>query len=223
MRRLRNKCRCPLIGVRWRLWTLRAPPAALPSHQARRILCASFSASRPRRPPRSDRGSARRRWRSGLDPLCCGRMSVKPPPWSDEAGCAAAFWERVDKSGGPDACWPWTGPRFPTGYGMSSLRVVGAKVSTASRAALILTAGPAPRLTFGRSAYTLTVGRLTYGRPAFALHSCDNPPCCNPSHLRWGTARENAADMFERGRARPRGVPSSKSRKSGPRPNRRDA
>lgn len=32
-----------------------------------------------------------------------------------------------------------------------------------------------------------------------ALHSCDNPPCVNPHHLRWGTNRENALDRAERG------------------------
>ena len=26
-----------------------------------------------------------------------------------------------------------------------------------------------------------------------ALHSCDNPSCCNPDHLRWGTAQENSS------------------------------
>lgn len=33
-----------------------------------------------------------------------------------------------------------------------------------------------------------------------ALHSCDNPPCCNPRHLRWGTNRENGLDMDRRDR-----------------------
>ena len=33
-----------------------------------------------------------------------------------------------------------------------------------------------------------------------ALHSCDNPPCINPKHLRWGDAQENAMDMVNRGR-----------------------
>lgn len=36
-----------------------------------------------------------------------------------------------------------------------------------------------------------------------ALHSCDNPPCCNPLHLRWGTQFENAGDRDGRNRRTP--------------------
>jgi len=32
------------------------------------------------------------------------------------------------------------------------------------------------------------------------LHSCDNPKCCNPDHLRTGTNQDNADDMTSRGR-----------------------
>ena len=33
-----------------------------------------------------------------------------------------------------------------------------------------------------------------------ALHSCDNPVCCNPDHLRWGTQKDNTQDKFDRDR-----------------------
>ena len=47
------------------------------------------------------------------------------------------------------------------------------------------------------------VAFLVYGEPEpgmFALHSCDNPPCINPDHLRWGTHAENVQDTTSRNR-----------------------
>lgn len=32
------------------------------------------------------------------------------------------------------------------------------------------------------------------------LHSCDNPPCCNPFHLFSGTNKDNTQDMLKKGR-----------------------
>jgi hypothetical protein len=31
---------------------------------------------------------------------------------------AERYWSKVDKSGGPDACWPWTAGRSAGGYGI---------------------------------------------------------------------------------------------------------
>jgi len=53
------------------------------------------------------------------------------------------------------------------------------------------------------------VARLIHGNPIsesmYAMHLCDNPPCFNPDHLRWGTPLENTRDMDAKGRdKRPR-------------------
>lgn len=91
------------------------------------------------------------------------------------------FWERVDKSGGPSACWPWTGRISKNGYGRVKAR---RRTIGAHRYALMITDGEPPE------------------HKPFACHSCDNRPCCNPAHLRWGSAKENSQDAVERGRAR---------------------
>lgn len=82
---------------------------------------------------------------------------------------------------GPDECWEWQGHRNPKGYGQI--------------------AGPSGLLLTHRAAYVLQHGPIP---DAFTIHhACDNPPCCNPSHLRAGTPQENTYDMLSKGRARP--------------------
>lgn len=44
---------------------------------------------------------------------------------------------------------------------------------------------------------------LTYGNvPRLVRHSCDNPPCCDVTHLLDGTPASNSADMVARGRSK---------------------
>lgn len=49
-----------------------------------------------------------------------------------------------------------------------------------------------------RLALILTVGNPPEDKP-LALHTCCNPSCVNPAHLRWGNAQENADDRINDG------------------------
>lgn len=96
-----------------------------------------------------------------------------------EATFPERFWAKVDQSGGPDACWPWTASLGTTGYGQVSRR--GRMGKKCHRIAWELTNGPIP-----------TGGAI--------LHVCDNRPCCNPAHLRLGTIGDNNRDTAAKGR-----------------------
>lgn len=96
---------------------------------------------------------------------------------------ADRFRELVSASGLND-CWPWQGWVSRNGYG--GFTIASGRWITASRAALML-----------------KLGRNLQGG-MFACHTCDNPSCCNPTHLYEGTPRQNAADKGARGRHTPR-------------------
>jgi hypothetical protein len=36
-----------------------------------------------------------------------------------------------------------------------------------------------------------------------ACHRCDNPPCCNPAHLFWGSPLDNTRDCIAKARRKP--------------------
>lgn len=114
------------------------------------------------------------------------------PPAADSAPAAPAsaveasdkirpladrFWPKVDSSGGPDACWPWTGAKSQkTSACYGVIREGGSgRMLLAHRVALFLTTGEMPA-------------------DLDACHKCDNPICCNPAHLTWASHRENMRD-----------------------------
>jgi hypothetical protein len=93
---------------------------------------------------------------------------------------ARRFWKSVDTSAGYDACWPWKGTLLLGGYGAVTFLGRRTKVH--------------------RIAYELDTGDVIPDG-LNALHSCDNPPCCNPRHIFPGTQRRNIEDMHAKGRA----------------------
>lgn len=77
----------------------------------------------------------------------------------------------------PDGeCWIWGGTRDTAGYGR--MRHQGRRVG----------------------AHRLMFYAVNGYYPEETRHTCDNPPCVNPSHLLDGTRSTNQRDAFERGR-----------------------
>ncbi len=108
----------------------------------------------------------------------------------------ARFWVKVGRDGTTPAhatelgpCWPWASSTNNRGYGQFGVVAPGG--------------GPRKQLTFyaHRIAWSLSNGPIPDGK--FALHHCDNPPCCNPSHVYIGDHKQNMADAKARGRMRP--------------------
>lgn len=101
------------------------------------------------------------------------------------------FWSKIDKNGpvpphrpelGP--CWVFTAAHSPLGYGaifVGSKRERTNRVVRAHRVAWEIANGPP-------------------GEGLIVLHGCDNPPCCNHSHLCLGTHADNVADKIAKGR-----------------------
>jgi hypothetical protein len=91
------------------------------------------------------------------------------------------FWQYVDVRDF-DECWEWTARRTDKGYGQFALYPPDAPKKQTINA--------------HRLAYE------TYWRVNLVnngLHQCDNPPCCNPTHIYDGTFSQNALDSVAAG------------------------
>ena len=111
------------------------------------------------------------RWRRFGDPL-----TVKTQ-WDGDKPLDLRFWSKVAITANPDRCWEWQGARRPFGHG--HLKVDGKLVAA------------------HRLSWQLASGRESV---LHILHSCDNPPCVNPNHLREGTPADNMRDAIQRNR-----------------------
>lgn len=110
--------------------------------------------------------------RDGRPPFCSRRCYLAALPTDVER-----FWANVRK-GTPNECWEWQGGRYTQGYGAIYFQ---GKHMKAHRVAFLLARGRLPT--------------------ANACHTCDNPPCVNPSHLFDGTPLSNNRDKIAKGRA----------------------
>jgi len=117
----------------------------------------------------------------------CAWASMKGRPARNKGvkeDIAKRFWNLVDDSGGPDACWLWQGTTNSKGQG--GFQIDGKKCK-AVRVAWELTFGLIPNRD---DSYHGTIVR----------HKCDVPECVNPKHLELGTQFDNIQDRDKRGR-----------------------
>jgi hypothetical protein len=107
-------------------------------------------------------------------------LTVRQPP--------RLFFARIDRGGGPAACWPWIGPRSAGTHGLQTHGLTNFKSGGRWR-------GCAAH----QLAYYLATGRWEHradGR--LVRHLCHNSLCCNPAHLAGGTPFENTIDQTYR-------------------------
>ncbi len=94
------------------------------------------------------------------------------------------LWEKVDRSGGPDACWPFT-PMKHNYYGTIGFTQPD---------------GIVKNIGTHRAAYLVTYGILSDDYMVLHKPICNgNKRCCNPAHLYLGTAQDNALDAIAHG------------------------
>jgi hypothetical protein len=116
---------------------------------------------------------------------CKWRRNGDPLGGSTPKGASLDWLQRAVSERDRTTCWQWP---FASSSGYGHFVWNGRPVK-ATHAALELDGRPRPASPDDN-----------------ALHSCDNPPCVNPAHLRWGSFLDNSSDQRDRDRDRlPRG------------------
>jgi hypothetical protein len=91
----------------------------------------------------------------------------------------ARFWSKVEVTQNTCRCWEWRATRNSLGYGQFKLN--------------------------GTATYAHRVAALLAGKQldedSVVMHVCDNPACCNPTHLIVGSHGANVADRVAKGRS----------------------
>lgn len=89
------------------------------------------------------------------------------------------FWAKVDRSSGPDSCWPWTGAVNDHGYGVFS----GGETRRAHRYAYLMEHGSMPKGEIDHTCHN--------GSGCALVDDCPHRRCCNPRHLEDVSHAEN--------------------------------
>jgi hypothetical protein len=112
---------------------------------------------------------------------------------------------KLDKSGGPDACWPFKGAQSrgsgrETTYGNLQEGGRGSRNWRVNRLVLLLEEIPL-EICDSEEELLRWLGVADRQRgDQDAAHSCDHGPCGNPGHLAWESHRMNVQEQAARKR-----------------------
>lgn len=114
-------------------------------------------------------------------------LDVVERPWLRHNGWTAPpleerFWQKVDKSSGPDSCWHWIANIDRGGYGLFS-RGRGRSIG-AHRMAYLLVKGEIPP--------GMQVDHVCHVPSECVAVPCLHRRCVNPAHLATATPRQNS-------------------------------
>ena len=112
----------------------------------------------------------------------CNKSFVRKTAKANEL---ARFWKFVEVRSETE-CWTWKGQLNEHGYGCFNRTGGGSPLAN-------------------RTSLEFSLGRpIAHGM--LSCHTCDNPPCVNPSHLYEGTKKSNWEDYNTRGKSKKAGA-----------------
>jgi hypothetical protein len=85
------------------------------------------------------------------------------------------FWTKVNKT---DSCWLWTANTCRDGYGNIT----------------------ANKIQYKAHRYSLMIHGVVVPKGSIVMHTCDNPSCVRPEHLKVGSQLDNMKDKVNKNR-----------------------
>ena len=115
-----------------------------------------------------------------VKPMVCNNLLCVNPDHL-VSGDESRFWSKVKRDLSTE-CWIWTGDTDKGGYGVFCITNGGKSIEHRA------------------TVYSLFLDGVMVPEGMQVCHTCDNPPCINPSHLWVGTNQENTADKIAKNR-----------------------
>jgi hypothetical protein len=97
------------------------------------------------------------------------------------------YYRYIPKDISENECWKWLGCKITGGYGyFAATNIITGK-----------------RTQLGAHRFTALIKYKVIEDGVYAMHTCDNPACCNPNHIELGDCQKNTKDAVDRGLLKP--------------------